>query len=86
MNEKWFSFSTAEIEQKLKTNAASGLSRKAARSAWYRERRQSANSHTLFIRKSKSARKMFKEVISDFAFIILVFAALLAVLFDDSAM
>lgn len=86
MNEKWFSFSTAEIEQKLKTNAASGLSRKAARSAWYRERRQSANSHTLFIRKSKSARKMFKEVISDFALIILVFAALLAVLFDDRAM
>ena len=30
-NEKWFALDISQVEKKLKTNAASGLSRKAAR-------------------------------------------------------
>ena len=46
-NEKWFLFDIPQIEKKLKTNAASGLSRKAARSRWSR------NSGSLLLEKRK---------------------------------
>ena len=80
MNEKWFFLSIAEIEKKLKTNAASGLSRKAARSAWYRT---FPKANTLFVRKSKSSYKMLTEVLSDFSLILLLIAALFALLFAE---
>ena len=32
MNKKWFALSIDQVEEKLRTNAAAGLSRKAARS------------------------------------------------------
>ncbi len=85
MNEKWFSLSITEIEKKLKTNAASGITRKAARSAWYKEHRQSPASHRLFIRKRKPVGKMIREVFSDFALVILLLASVFAILFDDRA-
>ena len=81
MNEKWFEISIAEIEKKLKTNAASGLSRKAARSAWYR---YAPKYGTLFTKKKKRAGKMLAEIVADFALIMLLMAALLAVLFDEA--
>lgn len=80
MNEKWFYLSITEIEKKLKTNAASGLTRKAARSAWYRTFHRI---QPLFIRKNKKAGKMLTEVFSDFALIILLLAALFALLFAE---
>ena len=83
MNEKWFALSIGEIEKKLKTNAASGLSRKAARSAWYRT---GTKAGSLFIRKHKSIGKMWGEIFSDFALVILLLAAIFAVLFDDKSM
>ncbi len=83
MNEKWFSLGVSEIEQKLKTNAASGLSRKAARSAWYREYRAHGKGGALFVRKTKGIGKMIGEIMGDFAFVMLLLAAVLAVLFDD---
>ena len=83
MNEKWFALSIGEIEKKLKTNAASGLSRKAARSAWYR---MGTKAGSLFIRKHKSIGKMWGEILSDFALVILLLAAIFAVLFDDKSM
>lgn len=83
MNEKWFSLSVSQTEKKLKTNAASGLSRKAARSAWYRTFQKS---QTLFIRKNKSISKMIGDVFADFALIILLLAAFFAVLFAEHTM
>ncbi len=83
MNEKWFSLSVAECEQKLKTNAASGLSRKAARSAWYREERITHAFHVLFVRKQKNAGKMLCEIFADFALVLLLCLALLSVFFGE---
>lgn len=83
MNEKWFHLSIPEIEKKLKTNAAAGLTRKAARSAWYRSFQKS---QPLFIRKNKSAGKMLAEVLSDFALVMLLIAAFFALLFAEREM
>ncbi len=83
MNEKWFSLSVAECEQKLKTNAASGLSRKAARSAWYKEERMNSAAHILFVRKKKGVGKMIGEIFADFSLVMLLGLALLSVLFEE---
>ncbi len=80
MNEKWFALSISEIEKKLKTNAASGLSRKAARSAWYKSY---PKTQALFIKRKKSFGKMLTETVSDFALIILLLAALFAIAFAE---
>ena len=80
MNEKWFLLSVAQIEQKLKTNAASGLSRKAARSAW---RYYYPKTGQLFIRKKKPLVRLIGELLSDFALILLLMLSVLAILFDD---
>ncbi|MBE6576680.1 MAG: hypothetical protein E7653_00905 [Ruminococcaceae bacterium] len=82
MNEKWFSLSLSEVEKKLKTNAASGLSRKAARSAWnfYSQRTGS-----LFIKRRRSTGKMLSEIFSDFALIMLLIAALLCLPFEEKS-
>ena len=80
MNEKWFLNDVSQIEKKLKTNAASGLSRKAARSAF----RAKANTYgKLFLNKKKSVFEMLRELLSDFALILLLLCALMALLFDE---
>ena len=79
MNEKWFSLSIAEIEKKLKTNAALGLSRKAARS------RCSGEKGSIFESSRRSVLSVFGEIISDFSLIILAVMALIALLFDERA-
>ena len=83
MNEKWFALSISDIEKKLKTNAASGLSRKAARSAWYNVFPRSGQ---LFVRKNKSVSKIFGDILADFALVLLLLLAFFAVLFDERAM
>ena len=80
MNEKWFLNDVSQIEKKFKTNAASGLSRKAARSAWHR---LSRNVKPLFLRRKKSMAKMLGEVVAEFSLIILMLSALFATLFDE---
>ncbi len=76
MNEKWFSLDISEIEKKLKTNAASGLSRKAAR---YRGNRGAGH---LFYVPYKSPWKLFFELLSDIALIILFIGATASLFFD----
>ena len=83
MNEKWFALSVSDIEKKLKTNAASGLSRKAARSAWYNVFPRSGH---LFVRKNKSVSKIFGDILADFALVLLLLLAFFSVLFDERAM
>ena len=80
MNEKWFALSIKEIEKKLKTNAALGLSRKAARSAWHKG---FSKTQALFLRRKKSISKMLCETIGDFSVVILILAAVFAMLFDE---
>ena len=82
MNEKWFLLSISQIEKKLKTNAALGLSRKAARSAW---RFFSPKAGSLFIRKNKSVGKMLTEILADFALILLLILSTLAVMFEEQS-
>ncbi len=86
MNEKWFSLSVAECEQKLKTNAATGLSRRAARSAWYREEHINPLAHVLFVHKRKSIGKIIGEVLADFALVMLLCLALISILFEEQTM
>ncbi|MBO5937986.1 MAG: cation-transporting P-type ATPase [Clostridia bacterium] len=76
-NEKWFRLSPEEIEQKLKTNAATGLSRKAARS------RAQKNTGSLFVLPRQSPYKMLGDVFADFALILLLFAAIVSLFFDE---
>ena len=78
MNEKWFALSLSEIEKKLKTNAASGLTRKAARSRW------SADRGSVFCVPVKQPLSYFSELLGDFAFIMLMIMSFLALCFDES--
>ena len=64
-NEKWFGLSLDEIEKKLKTNAATGLSRKAARS------RSAKGTESLYRTTRKRASKMILELFSDFTWVLL---------------
>jgi magnesium-transporting ATPase (P-type) len=78
MNEKWFLMSVEEIEKKLKTSAASGLSPKAARSR--------ANLHKkdepFFTVKKKRIDKLLLDIFSDIFLVLLTILAILSLFFD----
>ena len=76
MNEKWFRLSIADIEKKLKTNAASGLSRKAARS------RGNRGAGHLFFLPRKPLWRMALDIFSDFALVILILGAIFSLFFE----
>lgn len=80
MNDRWFTMSVADIEKKMKTNAATGLSRKAARS---RYRRENGN---IFEVQKRTAPSLIAEIFSDFALVMLVLMSVLAVCFEEYAM
>ena len=76
-NEKWFALGIPQVETKLKTNAASGLSRKAARS------RVNRNVGSLFYVPRKAPVRLFTEILSDFALIILLLVATVSLFFEE---
>lgn len=76
MNEKWFLLSISEIEKKLKTNAAAGLSRRAARS------RGGKGSGHLFFLPKLPVWKLCVELLSDFSLIILLLGAIFSLFFE----
>ena len=78
MNEQWFKLTIQQIEKKLKTNAALGLSRKAARS------RVNKNSGSVFIFPKESPMQMLGDLVADFSWILLVFAAGISSFFVDN--
>lgn len=78
MNEKWFGLQIDEIEKKLKTNAASGLSPKAARSRGHRSR---AAGHLFYI-PYKAPSRIVLEILSDFSLIILLLVAVFSLFFE----
>ena len=62
----------------MKTNAASGLSLKAARSRW------DHSNGSLFIPPKKSPWVILGSLLSDFALILLILTSVIALFFDDS--
>ncbi len=77
MNEKWFALDVPQIEKKLKTNAALGLSRKAARS------RVSPKNGELFYPKVRSPLRMLGEILADFALLLLLLTATVSLFFEE---
>ncbi len=76
-NERWFELDIAQVEKKLKTNAASGLSLKAARSRWNHA------SGSFLLPRVKSPLRMLGELLADFSLILLLLCAVFALFFDD---
>ena len=76
-NEKWFMLDIGQVEKKLKTNAASGLSRKAARSRWNK------TTGSFLIPQVKSPLQMFGALFGDFSLVLLLLCAVFALFFDD---
>ena len=79
MNDKWFAPDVSEIEKKLKTNAASGLSPRAARS------RAKKNGEGFFITPKRPALSMLLDTVSDFTIVLLIIAAVAALCFGEYA-
>lgn len=77
MNEKWFLNDVSDVEKKLKTNAASGLSPKAARSRYRKE------DSRFFIKTKKKLSSLLGEILADFAFILLIISSVVALLFTE---
>ena len=77
MNEKWFATSVSDVERKLKTNAASGLSRKAAR---WRYRKERGN---IFERRTRSVMSLLGDLVADFALVMLIIMSTVALFFEE---
>lgn len=77
MNEKWFLYNVSDVEKKLKTNAASGLSPKAARSRMRKE------NSTYFIKSNKRVSTLVGEIMADFALVLLIIASVVALCFTE---
>ena len=77
MNEKWFSYDVSSVEKKLKTNAASGLSPKAARSRYKKE------NSSFYIKPRKKLSSMILEVVADFSLILLMICSVIALCFTE---
>lgn len=79
MNEKWMSLTLDEVEQKLNTNAASGLSRKAARS-----RRQKAGENAFFLLPHAKVVDCIREVMTQPSVVLLLVLGILLLFFEQS--
>ena len=77
MNEKWFALDVSSVEKKLKTNAASGLTPKAARS------RYKKMGEPFYIQEKKSFLAMLGEIIADFSLVLLVLCSIMALCFTE---
>ena len=77
-NEKWFSLEIEEIEKKLNTNAAAGLSLKAARS------RGARKSGELFFTPHRSPWRLVGDIVFDFALILLLLGAFFSLFFGTA--
>ena len=81
MNEKWFDLSVEEIEKKLKTNAASGLSPKAARSRAGMHKKD----EPFFTVKKRRGDKLLLELFSDIFLVLLTLLAIFSLFFEGDA-
>ena len=81
MNEKWFFMSIEEIEKKLKTNAATGLSLAAARSRANLNKKDDP----FFTVKKKRIDKLLLDLFSDIFLVLLTLLAILSLFFEGDA-
>ena len=81
MNEKWFDLSVEEIEKKLKTNAASGLTPKAARSRAGMHKKD----EPFFTVKKRRVDKIILELFSDIFLVLLTLLAIFSLFFEGDA-
>ncbi len=79
MNEKWFTMSVEEIEKKLKTNAALGLSQKAATS------RSQEKKASFFSIKKKKWNQLLLDFVYDFFLIMLLLVAIFSLFFEGDS-
>ncbi len=77
MNEKWFLNDVSNVEKKLKTNAASGLTPKAARSRYRKE------DSRFFIKTKKKMSSLLGEILADFSLILLIISSVIALCFTE---
>lgn len=75
MNEKWFLLPVDEIEKKLKTNAASGLTIKAARA-------RASKDEPFFKIRKKSIGILIVDLFADFFLLLLTLTAFFALFFE----
>ena len=78
-NEKWMSLSIDEVEKKLNTSAASGLSRKAARG-----RLQKAGENAFFLLPTTSAADCIRIIIRQPSTILLLLLSVLLMIFEQA--
>ena len=78
MNEKWFAMSIEQVENKLKTNAASGLSLKAARSRADLHKKDTP----FFTVRKKRIDTILLEIFSDIFLVLLTLLATLSLFFE----
>ena len=78
INEKWMSLSTQQVEEKLNTSAASGLSRKAAR-----ERLQKAGENAFFLLPYTSPGQCIRAVLVQPSVLLLSLTSILFMLFEE---
>ena len=76
MNEKWFALPIDEVEKKLKTNAASGLSLKAALA-------RKGKDEPFFKIKKKNIGILIVDLFSDFFLLLLTLVAFFALFFES---
>lgn len=79
MNEKWMSLSINEVEKKLNTSAASGLSRKAARAHL-----QKAGENAFFLLPNTSMSDCARTVITQPSVILLLMISVLLIIFRQA--
>ncbi|MBE6556267.1 MAG: hypothetical protein E7664_00810 [Ruminococcaceae bacterium] len=79
-DEKWHTLSVAETEQRVKSNAASGLSPGAAR------RRYRKGAGRLFLYSRKGVPSMLKELMADFSLVLLIVMSILSLCFRETAL
>ena len=77
MNKKWFALSIDQVAEKLRTNAATGLSRKAARSRCNKE------NGSIYVTARKSVWRMLVELVSDFTWALLLITAVSSFFFEE---
>ncbi len=77
MSNSWYSLSIGDIEKKLNTNAASGLSRKAARSRYIK-----GGKNNLFRIRRASIGACLKSVLSEPITLIMMAVLVIALIFD----
>lgn len=80
MKDKWMFLSTEEVEKKLNTSAASGLTRKAARS-----RLQKAGENAFFLLPHTSAADCVREILRQPSVVLLLILSGLLMVFEQPA-